>query len=585
LAAIHTFFEYLAGEKPERIWPNPVVSRRHYLKMGQQLPRDVPDKDVERLLEVNSDERDRAMFGLRVGAGLRIGEVVTLRLDWVEAPIVAGQLTKLRLKGKGNKERVVWLTSSLWETLQAWLAIRPQVESDHIFLNHHRRPISVSGVQYRFKQHRRAAEISASCHRLRHTFARRLAENGMAVDSLAKLLGHQQLRTTQGYIDGADPSVRQDFAVAMSRLETKGFGHQQRDPQPSGPVPRPPKPAPATAPKKASPAELEKLLKRLKEDLPVWLGEGLEAYLSWHWPTWRARSAYRRGSDLLWLVRRLWGWLDTHRQVDGWHSFGRADLEAWLQARSEEKVSQATVGNNLAHLRSIFRFLEARDWPLDPGFFRIQAPKPQSQTLPRYLHEIDYRRLEKIVLLNTEADTYHAYFDRACILTLSHTGIRLSELLDLGLGDLNLEAGYATVRGGKPGRDRVVYLTPALIKALNRYLTKRPDLADNDDLFVLTKRSPCAHTIRHRLKLYGQKIKLKVTPHQLRHTLATRLINQGMPIHSLRKLLGHQHLNQTQLYAQIYDETLYQQFSQAMAHLEAIEVENWPGLEVSRPAA
>ena len=58
-----------------------------------------------------------------------------------------------------------------------------------------------------------------------------------------------------------------------------------------------------------------------------------------------------------------------------------------------------------------------------------------------------------------------------------------------------------------------------------------------------------------------------------------------MPIHSLRKLLGHQRLDTTQLYAQIYDETLYQQFKEAMARLEAIAVEDWPGLDWPVPAS
>jgi integrase/recombinase XerD len=166
-------------------------------------------------------------------------------------------------------------------------------------------------------------------------------------------------------------------------------------------------------------------------------------------------------------------------------------------------------------------------------------------------------------------------------LTLAHTGVRLSELLDLRLGDLNMAAGYATVRGGKPGRDRVVFLTPALTHALKWYLAQRPDLPDDDRLFVLHRRSPNARTIQRRLARYAVQAGVQATAHRLRHTLATRLINKGMPIHSLRKLLGHQHLNTTQIYARIYDETLYEQFKTAMSRLEAIAVVDWPGVATS----
>ena len=151
-------------------------------------------------------------------------------------------------------------------------------------------------------------------------------------------------------------------------------------------------------------------------------------------------------------------------------------------------------------------------------------------------------------------------------------------------GDLNLAAGYATIRGGKPGHDRVVYLTPALSQALKRYVNQRPDLPDDEHLFVLRGRSPTARTIQRRLARYGQQAGVQVSPHRLRHTIATRLINQGMPIHSLRKLLGHQHLNTTQVYARIYDETLYERFKTAMSRLEAIAVDDWPGVETVEPA-
>jgi integrase/recombinase XerD len=78
------------------------------------------------------------------------------------------------------------------------------------------------------------------------------------------------------------------------------------------------------------------------------------------------------------------------------------------------------------------------------------------------------------------------------------------------------------------------------------------------------------------LRKYGTKAGVDVSPHKLRHTMATRLLNQGMPIHSLRKLLGHQHLNTTQIYARLYDQTLYRQFREATARLEGLAVDGWP---------
>jgi site-specific recombinase XerD len=276
-------------------------------------------------------------------------------------------------------------------------------------------------------------------------------------------------------------------------------------------------------------------------------------------------------------------WLATHCSIDGWESLRRVDLEAWLGARHEDGVADITIRNDLAQFRSLLKFLEERDYPIDPGLFRVQPPKKSARPLPRYLSEADYGWLETNVLQATRPDTYNALFDRAWFLTLAHTGVRISELLDLRLGDLNLADGYATVRGGKPGNDRVVYLTPQLMNALGRYLNKRPNLPDDDHIFLLRGRPPSAKAIRRRLAKYVQQAGVEVSPRRLRHTLATRLINQGMPIHSLRKLLGHQHLNTTQLYARIYDETLYEQFKEAMSRLEVSVAEEWPETATSEP--
>lgn len=173
----------------------------------------------------------------------------------------------------------------------------------------------------------------------------------------------------------------------------------------------------------------------------------------------------------------------------------------------------------------------------------------------------------------TKEETYDACLDRAWFLILAHTGMRLSEMLDLRLGDLNLAKGLAYIRGGKPGRDRVAYLTPSLTGALSRYLERRPDLPGDDHVFILRESAPSERTIQRRLAAYGKQAGVEVSPHRLRHTFATRLLNQGLPIYTLKKLLGHQNLNTTPIYARVYDETLYNQVQEAMARLEAATTE------------
>jgi len=134
LSAIASFFAYVIVESEDDTWRSPVHGQRHRIRMGEHLSRDVADNTVAALLAVVEDTRDRAMIWLMVAAGLRIGEVVNLTLSDLD-PTETTHLARLRVRGKGQKERVVWLTHEVLLQVQAWLAERPSSESDHLFLN------------------------------------------------------------------------------------------------------------------------------------------------------------------------------------------------------------------------------------------------------------------------------------------------------------------------------------------------------------------------------------------------------------------------------------------------------------------
>jgi len=577
LATLHTFFEFLAAEEPDKPWPNPVIWRRHKVKQGEPLPRDLCDSTVERLFAVIDDDRDRAMFGLMVSAGLRVGEVAAILLQDLEAPSSPDQMARLRVRGKGRKERIVWLTSALYATVHTWLQERPNSSHDHLFLNQHTRPLSVAGIQYRLKQHAKSAGIHVTCHQLRHTFARRLVEQEMPIESLSKLLGHAQVETTQIYTAGADPKLRDAFAKAMSQLE--------ESPQP----PLAPEneveeiqPAPRRQWEQADPAELATCLSTF-DPLPDWLKPLLQDYLTWRWRNWQPHMAEQHGRRLARQLYRCWNWLLTNQAVNGWSDLQRSHVEAWLNARREAGIAASSRTCELSELLSCLRFAAERDIPLAANLFRVAYPE-RSDDLPRYLTETEYIRLEQVVLDQTADDTPTATRDRAWFFTLAHTGLRVSELLNLRLSDLELAGGRLIVRGGKNTRDRVAYLTPTLTQALRTHLSHRQHTAD-DHLWLDDGRPLQAHQVRYRLRRWGQLCNVAVTPHRLRHTLATRLINQGMSLESLRRLLGHKTLSMTQHYARLYDATVREQFQTAMANIERIAISDWPQPEVALTTA
>jgi site-specific recombinase XerD len=567
LAALHTFFEFLASEEPDRPWPNPVNWRRHKVKEREALPRDIPDWAVAQLFAAIDDDRDRAIFGLMVGAGLRVGEVVSLRLQDLEAPSSTNEMACLRVQGKGRKERMVWLTSPLYATVQGWLQQRPSSSSEHLFLNQHGRPLSEAGVQYRLHEHAERAGLQVTCHQLRHTFARRLAEQDMPIESLSKLLGHAQVQTTQIYTAGADPKLQAAFAQAMSQLEEPSHAPVAPEAGMSS------RSLPNRKQEQADPAGLERCL-AIFDPLPEWLHPLLCAFLTWRWRNWQPHQAEKLGNNIALLLLRTWNRLLSQQVLRGWADLRRSHLETWLAGRQEAGIAASSQATELGELLSFLRFVADQDLPLGANLFRVAYPQ-RTEALPRYLTEPEYKRLEQVVLSQTADESPTAVRDRAWFLTLAHTGLRLSELLNLRVGDLDLPAGRLTVRGGKNFRDRAAYLTPVLVQALQAYLLHRDSAAD-DHLWLDAGCPLRDHQARYRLRRWGQLCDVAVTPHRLRHTFATRLINHGLSLESLSKLLGHKHLSMTQRYARIHDATVRNQFQQAMAAIEGIAVSDWP---------
>ena len=110
VAALKSFFDFLAEDTGDLSWPNPVRFKRHGGKLAQRLPRDLSDETVERVWQVITTRRDQAWFVLMWRAGLRVGEVVELKVTDLLSPAGPDQPARLRVLGKGRKERIVLLS-------------------------------------------------------------------------------------------------------------------------------------------------------------------------------------------------------------------------------------------------------------------------------------------------------------------------------------------------------------------------------------------------------------------------------------------------------------------------------------------
>lgn len=214
LVALMSFYAFLGDEDPALTCP--VRPRRHMLRAPQRLPRPVPEEDLGRFFSVIADARDRAMFLLMLRCGLRISEVAHLHLTdlYLDEP-----QPRLIAHGKGTKERAVYLSPQAERALRAYLAERPQVASDFVFLSYQHTGLSTTAIHKRLMRYREAAGVSLSAHRLRHSFAHDLLSADVPVTTIQKLLGHAWLESTQTYAQANDPQVRADFYAASRKLD------------------------------------------------------------------------------------------------------------------------------------------------------------------------------------------------------------------------------------------------------------------------------------------------------------------------------------------------------------------------------
>ncbi len=215
LAAIASLFTFLSDEDPNLVCP--VLTHRHSIRQPQRLPRPVPAEDLSRFLAAIEDVRDRAMVLLMLRCGLRISEVASLKISDL---YLRERQPRLQVSGKGSRERVVYLSAQAERALRAYLAQRPKVPADFLFVSYLGGGLSTTAIHKRLMRYRQLTGVTLSAHRLRHTFANDLLNADMPVTSIQKLLGHSWIETTQTYVAANDRQVQLDLQTAVRRLES-----------------------------------------------------------------------------------------------------------------------------------------------------------------------------------------------------------------------------------------------------------------------------------------------------------------------------------------------------------------------------
>lgn len=258
-------------------------------------------------------------------------------------------------------------------------------------------------------------------------------------------------------------------------------------------------------------------------------------------------------------------WLQ-HQSATGLLEAEREQLLDYLAYRVQQKKSPRSNARLLSSMRCFYHYQIREKRLEDNPCTRIEAPKV-GRSLPQALTEAEIEALFEVLDIEQENELR----DRAMLEVMYASGLRVSELVELQQSQINLRQGVARILG-KGAKERIVPLGEESVEWLQCYLkSARPGLAKgsaSEVLFISSRGTQVTRqTFWYAIKRYAQRagITKKLSPHTLRHSFATHLLNNGADLRVVQMLLGHSDLSTTQIYTHI-----------AKARLQALHAKHHP---------
>ena len=249
-------------------------------------------------------------------------------------------------------------------------------------------------------------------------------------------------------------------------------------------------------------------------------------------------------------VRRLQVWAsEKGKQID---RLQRKDLREWIASMSREGLAPSSVARAVSAARSLFKFLMLdRHVQRDPTE-DLHTPQKSSR-LPKFLTEEEMERLLRAPDINSDLGVR----DRAMLELMYAAGLRVSELCGLKVADVDLDAAIVTCFG-KGSKQRRIPIGKSAVQWLQRYLVVRDRLGSNNPVLFLNRGRALTRQLAWSIiKTYAARAEVPhISPHTLRHSFGTHLMQHGADSRSVQALLGHSDISTTQIYTHITDRHL-----------------------------
>lgn len=288
------------------------------------------------------------------------------------------------------------------------------------------------------------------------------------------------------------------------------------------------------------------------------------------------------GRFVLWTRRHEANPLRKEGSSVPWNDFKTQTMRDYLQSFLEispkdprfarfRELKLAALGRNsvllhLSALRSFYKFLARRKGMEVNPMKGLKTPKKQTR-LPKFFQEREMENLLEapLKMKRPRYEAWQKWRDKAILETLYSCGLRIHELAGMVRSDLEAKGRVLRVMG-KGKRERLVPMGRPALEALNVYLSLRPSCGPNDPLFVGRNGARISvRGLQRMLKPYLLHVGLdpKMTPHKLRHSFATHLLNRGADLRSVQQMLGHKRLGTTQIYTHVSTDRMKKVYDEA----------------------
>ena len=270
------------------------------------------------------------------------------------------------------------------------------------------------------------------------------------------------------------------------------------------------------------------------------------------------RQAYER--DLRLFCKTL-----GFKNSDALVNVNREQITGYMTQLKEKGLAAATIARKLAAIKAFYRFMTAEGY-MDANPAEVVEAGTKGIKLPRVLSEDEVVRL----LSQPDITTAEGFRDRTMLEVLYATGMRVSELINLTLERVDLNMKYI-IAFGKGSKERIVPLGSVAAEFLQRYLEKvRPKLTHEDRNTNIVFLAFGGHELTRQrfwqiIRAYGRKANINkaLTPHILRHSFATHLLDNGADLRSVQELLGHSDISTTQIYTHLTNKRLRDIYAKA----------------------